>query len=230
MDLRTYEVTLTNETPILMHCDNIAWADAMDAWTKDPKNKKFSKAGDDRTPPWRWVGAMYHDGEMVAVPQDNLMRAMMEGGTMVLVPGGRSGKSFKSQTQSGLLVVDPYWQLLIAGRPLPAAPFLATVNNTNIAFADHLALAKSHGFELFVKRARVGQSKHIRVRPLFQDWSLRGSIQVLDAQITADVLNDVLSMAGTYKGLGEWRPGGKTPGPFGRFTVTVRQVASAVAA
>jgi len=229
MDLRTYAVTLMSETDLLMHWDNIEWADAMDLWKNDPKNKKFSKAGDDRTPAWRWIGAMYHDGEAVTIPQDNLMRCVMEGGALVLVPGGRSGKTFKAQTQSGMMVAEPHWRVRVNGKEIPFAPFRALVEReTN--FAAHQTLAKRHGFELFVKRAKIGASKHVRVRPMFRDWSVSGHIQVLDAQITTDVLQDVLTMAGIYKGLGEWRPGSKTPGPWGRFKATVQQVASVMAA
>lgn len=230
MELRTYEVTLTGTTPLIMHWDNIAWADAMDAWRLDPKNKKFSKAGDDRTPVWRWLGCMYHDGERVALPQDNLMRALMEGGAMVLVPGGKMGKSFKQQTQSGLIVAEPFWSVSVSGGEIPIEPFQRLAWDSSVSFDAHQALAKKHGFELFMKRAKVGQNKHVRVRPVFSNWSVSGTIQVMDAQITTDVLTDILTMAGTYKGLGDWRPSSKTPGPYGRFTSSVKQVASTLAA
>ena len=98
---RRFTVTLTGKTPLLMHYDNIAWADTMEAWKSDPGNKKDSKAGDDRSPAWRWLGSLYHDGKAIAIPSDNLMRAMMEGAAMVPVPGGKSGKTFKAQSQSG---------------------------------------------------------------------------------------------------------------------------------
>src|SRR5690606_31225901 len=89
--MRTYQVTITGKTPLLMHWDNIEWADRMAAWKDDPKNQKLSKAGEDRTPAWRWIGSMYHDDDKVSMPSDNLMRCFMEGGAMVPVPGGKSG-------------------------------------------------------------------------------------------------------------------------------------------
>lgn len=230
MDLRTYSVEITGVTPLIMHWDNIAWSDAMDAWRMDPKNKKFSKAGDDRTPSWKWLGCMYHDGQHVALPQDNLMRALMEGGAMVLVPGGKMGKSFKQQTQSGLIVTEPFWPVSVRGANIPIDPFKRLAWDASVSFADHEAKARSSGFELFLKRAKIGSAKHVRVRPLFSEWSVAGTIQVMDAQITTDVLQDVLSMAGTYKGLGDWRPSGKTPGPYGRFTATVEDVSRKAAA
>lgn len=45
---------------------------------------------------------------------------------------------------------------------------------------------------------------------------------VSDEQITTAALQDIVTYAGQYKGLGDWRPGGKTPGPFGMFTATLK--------
>lgn len=218
--MRTYTVTLTGKMPLLMHADNIAWSDEMDRWKDNPKNKKGSKAGDDRSPAYRWLGALYHDGAHIAVPNDNLMRAFMEGGAMVPVPGGKSGKTFKAQTQSGMLVNGSHWPLLVSGAVIPVAPVLALKDEPN--FVAHQERVVELGFALHLKRARIGQSKHVRVRPVFEHWETTGDVLVWDDQITKDVLLDVVTHAGLYKGLGDWRPGGKTPGPYGMFTATVR--------
>ena len=76
--MKTYAVEIIGKTPLLMHHDNIEWADYMDTWKNDPGNKKTSKAGDDRSPAWRWLGCCYHDGKRLAIPQANIMRAIME--------------------------------------------------------------------------------------------------------------------------------------------------------
>jgi hypothetical protein len=39
-------------------------------------------------------------------------------------------------------------------------------------------------------------------------------------------LRDIARLAGAYKGLGDWRPSGRTPGPFGRFKATVEEIAN----
>jgi hypothetical protein len=218
--MRSYTVTLTSKMPMLHHADNIEWSDDMDAWKNDPANKKGSKAGDDRSPAFRWLGSLYHDGEVIAVPNDNLMRAFMEGGAMVPVPGGRNGKTFKAQTQSGMLVDGTHWPLLIKGKAVSVKPILALRNEKN--FAVHRAQVEKHGFSLHVKRAKIGQSKHVRVRPIFENWSTTGVVHVWDEQITKETLEQIVTHAGLYKGLGDWRPGGKTPGPYGMFTATVQ--------
>lgn len=220
--MRTYEVTITGKTPLLMHWDNIEWADAMAAWKDDPKNRKTSKAGDDRTPAWRWMGSTYHDDDFVSIPSDNLMRCMMEGGAMVPVPGGKMGKTFKAQTQSGMMVNEPYWRLSAGKGPIAMDSIRPLKDESD--FALHKEAVSALGFSLFIKRAKIGASKHIRVRPRFDQWSATGTVSVWDEQITEAVLSDVLTYAGQYKGIGDWRPGGKTPGAFGMFGAEIRKL------
>ena len=220
--MRKYAITITGNTPLLMHWDNIEWADRLDEWKADPGNKKGSKAGDDRSPAWRWVGSMYHDGEVVGMPSDNLMRCIMEGGAMVPVPGGRGNKTFKAQTQSGMMVDQPYWPLTINDATVPMSGITPLLSEKD--FGQHRERCAELGFGLHVKRAKIGASKHIRVRPQFKTWALKGTVSVWDEQITERVLVDVLTYAGQYKGLGDWRPGGRTPGAFGMFSAAVAGV------
>ena len=164
---------------------------------------------------------MYHDGQVAAMPSDNLMRCFMEGGAMVPVPGGKNGKTFKAQTQSGMMVAEPFWPLSVNGDGMlvPMSQVNALLKQED--FASHKQAADALGFSLFVKRAKIGASKHVRVRPRFDSWALTGTINVWDKQITKAVLTDVLRYAGQYKGLGDWRPGGKTPGSFGMFEAVI---------
>jgi hypothetical protein len=220
--MRTYRITLRGLSPLLMHQDNIEWADTLKKWRTDAKNKKFSVKGDDRSPAFTWLGHMYHDDTNVAMPSDNLMRAFMEGGALVPVPDAKSAKTFKSQTQSGMLVNEPFWPVTIGDKPVAVKPLLALMKEKD--FEEHARAAADAGFVLYVKRAKVGQSKHIRVRPRFDRWTISGTLAVWDDQITTTVLRDIASLAGEYKGLGDWRPSSKTPGPFGRFKATVEEV------
>lgn len=212
-----YTVTLTGTMPLLMHADNIAWADSMDAWRKDPENKSQSVPGDDRTPAWRWIGSLYHDGHVVAMPSDTLMRCFMEGGAML--PVGTGKKTFKAQTQSGSALRDLYWPLAVNDSPIPMTKILPLMDERD--FSIHEAWTQKLGFELFTKRARVGQAKHIRVRPRFNAWRVTGVLHVWDAQLTLVNLQQIWTYAGAYKGLGDWRPGSKTPGPHGTFKAEV---------
>jgi hypothetical protein len=222
MRVRTYAVTLDGLTPLMMHADNIEWADQMDAWRADPANAKLSKPGDDRTPAFRWIGSLYHDGAHVSLPSDNLMRCMMEGGAMVPVPGGRNGKTFKAQSQSGMMVADPYWPVLVGGATIPMPAIEALMSEAR--FAEHARAVKGLGFALHMKRGRIGTAKHVRVRPLLRGWQAKGHVNIWDDQITAEVLQQILTFAGRYRGLCDWRPGSKTPGSFGMFTAAVQPI------
>jgi hypothetical protein len=231
--LRTYRVTLTGTMPLLMHSDDIDWADKMEAWKNDKDNKKTSRAGDDRSPAHRWMGSLYHNeaGDII-IPTENIMRSMMEGAAGIPVPGGKSGKTFKSQSQSGIIPRDVGWPLYM-GAPSngispngskaysygPLKPLLEEKN-----FQVHKEVCESCGFTLYVKRARIGQSKHIRVRPRFENWAASGELIVIDEQITTEVLSDILEYAGKYKGLGDWRPSSKTPGTFGTFLARIEAI------
>lgn len=221
--LRAYRITLTGTMPLLMHSDDIDWADKMDAWKNDKDNKKNSRAGDDRTPAHRWLGSLYHsEAGQIVIPTENIMRALMEGGTGVPVPGGRSGKTFKSQSQSGIIPRDTGWPLEVGGKIVSFTELTPLLTEPD--FQAHKAAVIGLGFELYVKRARIGQSKHIRVRPRFNDWRATGELVVTDDQITESVLSDILEFAGKYKGLGDWRPSSKTPGTFGMFEATMKRV------
>jgi hypothetical protein len=206
-----------------MHHDNIEWADGMDAWKADPANKKTSKAGDDRSPAFRWLGCCYHDGRHLAIPHANIMKSLMEGGAMVPVPGGKNGKTFKAQTQSGMMSGQEFWKLLIGGEQIEWRDIESLKDEKS--FAAHKAAARELGFDLLVKRAAVGPQKHVRVRPQFAaGWQAVGQVRVWDEQITEAVLADIFEYAGQYKGLGDWRPGApKKPGPYGMFEAEISE-------
>lgn len=223
--IRSYLVTLTGRTSLLLHHDNIAWSDQMELWKDNPANKGKSKAGDDRTPAFRWIGNCYSDGEHLTIPTDNVMRALMEGATMVPVPGGRSGKTFKAQSQSGMLPAQEHWKIRTADGRMVAWADVAQLQNEPI-FDKHLEAASKLGFSLHVKRARVQQSKHVRVRPEFEPgWEVSGILHVWDEKITDQTLKEMLHYAGNFKGLGDWRPSSpKTPGRFGMFESALKRV------
>lgn len=219
--MRTYKITLTNKSDMLQHSDNLSWADKLKKWRLQPENTKKSVAGDDRSPAHTWLGCIYHNGSEVVIPVDNLMRCLMEGGGSVPVPGGKNGKSFRAQTQSGMLFEDDF-PLLVNGKSIPVAPIFALEQVED--FEEHENAVRKLGFSLMVKRAKIGQSKHVRVRPRFANWSAVGKLVVWDDMLTEKVLADVFRVAGDYKGLGDWRPSSKTPGPFGRFSATIETV------
>ena len=213
---RKYRVALEGTTDCLMHADNVKWRDLMEEWLRVPANKAASKAGDDRTPAWRWLGFAYHDGTVLGWPSDNLMTCMRGGGARV--PTGKKGGTFKAQSQSGIIVNEFLWPIKIAGDVIPWAE-VAKLREEEV-FSVHEKTCSDMGFILWPKPASVGRAKHIRVRPRFSNWTIEGTVTIFDTAITEQVFTDIITNAGAYCGLGDWRPGGKTPGPFGKFIPT----------
>ena len=227
--MERYQITLEGETPLLMHHDNITFSERVRAWQKDPANKHLSAAGDDRCPAWTWLGSLYHDGsgtldgKYVGISSDNIMTMLREGGAKV--PTGSKNETFKRQTQSGLVPDEICPPLFVNGGRLPMEPFRKLLLEDD--FDAHLEAVESMGFSLLVKRAKVGTSKHVRVRPMFDKWALVTTLIVQDPKesgITQEVLQKILNKAGSLCGLGDWRPSSRTPGQFGRFKATVEPI------
>jgi hypothetical protein len=222
MKPKTYAVELIGETPLLMHHDNLSWTETMKLWEKDPANQAISVKGDDRSPAWRWIGNLYVEAGRIVIPSDNLMTILREGGKRC--PTGKGQTTFKSQTQSGLLVNQSSWPLNVnGGAEIPYAPIKALIEEPE--FPLHEMQVQDLGFNLFVKRAKIGQTKHVRVRPRFDQWSCKGTITIFDETISRDILANILTFAGTYAGMGDWRPSSpKSPGPWGKFTAKIKEV------
>jgi len=214
-----YRFTLTGLGPAIMHWDNIEWTDIMEEQRSKIKSqdKKNFKAGDDRCPPHTWKGYTYNDGEHIAIPHDNLRSCLMKAGARVELQGK---KTYKELTQCAILFDDLYIDFFVDGKKIPWKPVEA-ISGT---FAEQCATARSLGFRLFAKRAAVGQAKHIRVRPRFENWTAQGTFTVVDEQMKLEVLKKIWQIGGLYIGLLDWRPGSpKSPGPYGRFSVEVEK-------
>lgn len=213
-----FKFKLTGISPLLMHADNIDWADAMTVWKDSAKNKKDSKAGDDRSPAWRWTGYTYLSDTALVMPCDNVASALMKAGSRVPIPGGKFSKTFKEDTMAGMAIVEEHCQFLVSGKEIAREQIEAFQLEND--FAKHRTMAEALGFALHVKRAQVGTSKHVRVRPRFDKWSVIGTLDVWDEKL-AKSLPEILAVAGAQVGLGDWRPSSKKPGPYGRFTHTL---------
>ena len=221
--MQQYGLTFRGLTPLIMHSDNLTFSESVEEWRKDPANKSMSTKGDDRSPPWTWIGYSYHDGEYLGIPADNIMTMLREAGAKVPFKGK---ETFKKQTQSGIVVDQQQFELFSGGKKIPIEPIKALLGNTK--FTDHIKAAEDMGFELFVKRATIGRAKHVRVRPLFRQWEARGSITVIDEELTgltSDMVSTILRLAGAIVGLCDWRPSSPSKsGSYGKFEVDIEKM------
>lgn len=212
IEVTRFKFTITGITALLLHADLVEEADALKTWQGE--HKSLSVPGDDRSPPWTWQTYLNSDDEFVVFPSDNIMSALRKAGAMVILKGQTT---FKSATQSGLLIEEEHCPVI---GPKGQVKIADLKKFESEPFAVHAENVKALGFRLFVKRAKVGQNKHVRVRARFDAWNLTGIIQVSDPAITLAKLTEIFNHCGTSVGLGDWRPSApKSPGPYGRFSV-----------
>ena len=219
--MQRYNVELVGETPLIMHQNAILWRDTLKAWQTDPSNKGKSVAGDDRTPSWSWLGAVYGDQGKVVIPSDNLMKCMNEASAQLILKGNTT---YKKLAASQVVVDQASW-------PLGANIDYDKLRDECLAvgdldFAGQVKIAEKYGVLLFVKSVSVNGNKHIRIRPRFDKWSCKGTVTVLDEELIPDAtFRQILELAGRVIGLCEWRASSpKSPGPFGKFSVKVSEV------
>lgn len=213
------EFVLTGTMPLLMHWDNIEGGDTLKEWRQDPKNKNQSVAGDDRSPAWTWHTYCYNDGEYVTMPQDNVMAALMSGGTQIIL---KKQKTYKELSQSGILIATEHLRFEYGdGQQLSVAQLAAM---RDMAFKQQSEECQRLGFRLFCKRAGVNKSKHVRVRPRFDKWQVSGALHVVTDDMPFDVLESIFNYAGRA-GLCDWRPSSpKRPGPYGMFEAKLKKL------
>jgi hypothetical protein len=215
---------LTGDMPLLMHWDNIEGGDTLKEWRQDPANKNNSVAGDDRSPAWTWHTYVYNDGEFATVPQDNVMASLMHGGMQVPPWWKTKKQNVKELTQSGIIPASEHFRFEYGkGQQLS----IAKLNQIrSLSFAKQAEAAQGFGFRLFCKRATVGMSKHVRVRPRFEQWKVTGELHVIADNLPIEKLELIFFYAGR-SGLCDWRPSSpKRPGPYGMFSAKLKEIKS----
>ena len=232
--MERYKVTLTGgPTSMLMHADDVLKNDQLQAYRGAAKAKgkgAKSVAGDDRTPPWSYWTYLYHDEKSICLTDLQISACLMKGATEFKM-SGKKGKTLKSASQTLLQSMDPMWPIMVerAGKKGMHAISVKELFalGDEAPFEDHVAKCADLGFLLDVRRAAVGQSKHVRVRPRFPaGWQVQGEIRVIDETlISGETLQAILEYCGDFVGLGDWRPSSpKKPGPHGRFTAKLQKI------
>jgi hypothetical protein len=209
-----YSFTLKGTSSILFHADDVMLADELAAWRKHPDNKSVSVPGDDRSPPWTWQTYLHFDGEHVALPQECLMKALSVAGAKITFKGQTT---FKSMSQSGLLITSEYCRFTNGGKQIAMADIWKFRDQP---FPKHMEAVRKLGFDINVKRAKpeAAKGKWVKCRPEFDDWQVQGVVSVTEPAITEPILRSMFEIAGRRAGLLDWRPSApRSPGPHGMF-------------
>jgi hypothetical protein len=226
MPLRSLTLTLSSTTELLMDRDNISFAEEVVRWTKDPDNAEAQRAGDDRAPAWGWLGKLHYglDG-FVGIPENMLGPCIRGAGAMIPHPTLRGGKTLKEASQSGIQFAQTSYPLFVptldGWTPIAYEPLYAQLKEEE-DFSQHEAVVKTLGFTLDVRRAKPQYNRtHIRVRPMLRSWRCVCGLAISDDVLSDDLVVKLFTLAGTHKGIGNWRPSVGKAGSYGMFGVEV---------
>lgn len=221
MEEREFECV--GDMPLLMSANDLDLQAEVKKWIGDHDIK--GTAGDDRSPVWTWTSRLYRGSKgYLAIPSMCIMAAIRLGGSKM--PLGKS--NWSKPSQFGLGFADEFVDFFSDGKQVPLGPIDKLVDRdrdlSHTDFNHHAAEAEKVGVNLFRSPVRIMGKRHIRIRPKFANWSIKGIIRILDPMITDDILKTLFDKAGRYGGLGDWSPHAGKPGPHGTFTTTIRPV------
>lgn len=184
--LQEMSVSIKGVSPLLMH--NGQTADPLNKFSKAMKEitGKRKKTDEDHAELSRieWLAGLYVDSdEKLILPSVSLEAAIIDGAKK-----SKLGKAFKSS-----VFVNEDAPLTI-GRKYGKASELWDEDE----YRD-------------VRGVRVGQSRVMRTRPIFRDWSASFVLLFDDEQVNGGDVERALLDAGRISGVGDFRP------KFGRF-------------
>lgn len=184
MPFQTLKFKLTGDLPLIMH--NVRLANPSDPIAKEIKKigslRKKTDADFEEMAHLEFLGGLYMDGDGPCIPGECLEAAMIEGAKKV-----KQGQ----QAKAGIYASNA--SLIYKGPRKPEE------------------LWKAEGFQ-YVKAVRIGKSRIIRMRPIFQNWSAQAEIKFDDAVLDRGDVEQFMQKVATEVGLLDRRP------RFGRFT------------
>lgn len=136
-----------------------------------------------------WDKKMYKDGEEIIFPEDAAHALIIEGGKKSqLRPPKSVGRTWTNYLKSSVFISD-HIRLFDHSNPVPFGKMV----NANPSSSK--------------------KTKVYRIRPLIENWKARISIIDLEGSLSKDLLEELLTCAGKFVGLSDYRP------VFGRFKV-----------
>lgn len=189
--MKTMKIKLTGIRPLILH--NGLLADPTNPIVLQQKAitaKKAKKTDADNLELARleWFGGLYlSESGRICIPCDNIERCIQQGGQKQ-----RIGKD----VQAGVFVQEPEIE----------------IDHPDIAGKK---IEKLYGDPRFTirKGVKIQTNRIIRIRPMIPTgWTLTFTLEFDETLVNARNLEQAILDAGTYVGLGDWRP------KFGRFT------------
>lgn len=182
------DVTVRGTAPLLQH------RFPMPDLTNASKGGRKVTGAVDYSDEWRKALYVTKEGEIYQ-PAIHFEAALTAAAARFKVTGGR-GRSYKDLFKAAIFVAPDE---VLFGLQAP----------------DELDTDADKPLYIDARPAVVQRARIVRLRPAFKaGWELSFEIECLDDQIHADLLQDVLILAGRNVGIGDHRP------RFGRFSVS----------
>jgi hypothetical protein len=207
MATNSHTFTITGIGPMLMHCGQTA--DPLNQFARAMKaqSAKRNKTDEDLAAlsMLEWWAGLYTDKTLKV---DSEGHVTVPDGTSLILPAHVLDSCLREgarKIKAGKLISAG---VIVEG---PAKFKAAGIRSLTAAAAD-----EQYHFRCAVK---VGTSKVMRTRPIFQDWSATFSVCMDTEVVDLPTVKQSLEAAGRLVGVGDWRPGAPKGGSYGRFTV-----------
>jgi len=143
--------------------------------------------------------ALYRtEDETVYIPATQLKGSLLEAGKEIRIEG--KGKSTYKKIVGAFMFIEP--------EKIPVTrngvPIKAEFDDVNLTIRRDWVV---------IQRSRI-----LRTRPVIKEgWEAEFTLVVLDDTIPINVIKDLLKTAGSFKGIGDWRP--QKGGPYGTYEI-----------
>lgn len=139
-----------------------------------------------------WREKLYFDDKgNVYMPGENLHQMMKDAATYWgMKIAGSANKTYTNVIDKGLIVDNCYMGMK---KDSPLFTGLGKMVNGNPS------------------KGKKSGAKVYKIRPLLMNWSMTFTVHCFDARLTKPILKTIMSYAGTFIGMGDWRP------IYGRF-------------
>jgi len=212
---------ILNDTPSLMH---------RDAFDDEEEVISGGVKGDDRHPADRWKSYLYIEGGRVVMPEANIKAALELAGAQIKAKGRAT---LKRPIVAGLFFTEPFLPFLVGQAATDIGDISAvlktyreiTIDEINAIqgkFSEQVKQAAKIGITLDVRRVKIGPARHIRVRPRFDLWGVRGEFETVLEELTPPRVTECFRLSGRIAGLMDYRPSSpKRAGSFGRYRTKI---------
>lgn len=207
MSTASHSFTITGIGPMLMHCGQTA--DPLNQFARAMKaqSAKRNKTDDDLAALslLEWWAGLYTDKPLKV---DESAQVKVPDGTGLVLPAHVLDSCIREGARK-----------IKAGKLISAGVIVEAPAKFKAVGVKSLVAASADEQFHFRCAVKVGTSKVMRTRPIFNEWSASFSICMDSEVVDLPTVKQSLEAAGRLVGVGDWRPGAPKGGSYGRFVL-----------